>query len=260
MKKAVLYARVSSKEQQKGFSVPAQLKLLRGYAKENSIAIVEEFTEAESAKCAGRTAFRRMVDYLEGHADVRIILAEKTDRLYRNFRDYVDLDFEAMGLELHLVKEHEMLSSASSSHAKLTHGLKVVLAKNYLDNLSEEVRKGQTEKAEQGMWPSAAPIGYANIDKAPAIIPHVDEGPLVTKMFELAATGSYALKDLCQTSYDLGLRSRRAKRKLGKERMRQLLSNPIYYGDFRWKGILYRGKHEPLVSKELLGPPQNSWV
>ena len=43
------------------------------------------------------------------------------------------------------------------------HGIKVLMAKNYIDNLSEETRKGMTEKAEQGLWPSNAPLGYRNV-------------------------------------------------------------------------------------------------
>ncbi len=34
------------------------------------------------------------------------------------------------------------------------HGIKVLMAKNYIDNLSEEARKGMQEKAEQGIWPT----------------------------------------------------------------------------------------------------------
>ena len=44
------------------------------------------------------------------------------------------------------------------------HGIKVLMAKNYVDNLSEETSKGMREKAEQGIWPSYAPLGYLNAD------------------------------------------------------------------------------------------------
>ena len=37
------------------------------------------------------------------------------------------------------------------------------MAKNYIDNLSEEARKGMQEKAEQGIWPTKTPLGYRNI-------------------------------------------------------------------------------------------------
>ena len=43
------------------------------------------------------------------------------------------------------------------------HGIKVLMAKNYIDNLSEEARKGQQEKAEQGIWPTKTPLGYLNV-------------------------------------------------------------------------------------------------
>ena len=64
--KAVIYARVSSEEQKKeGFSIPAQLDLLRAYAKEHHIEIIREFTEAETAKQAGRHQFNEMLKFLK---------------------------------------------------------------------------------------------------------------------------------------------------------------------------------------------------
>ncbi|OPY99227.1 hypothetical protein A5906_26215 [Bradyrhizobium sacchari] len=88
------------------------------------------------------------------------ILVEKTDRLYRNFRDWVTLD--ELDIELHLVKEGAVISDESKSSEKFVHAIKVVMAKNYIDNLSEEARKGMAEKARQGYWPTSAPAGYLN--------------------------------------------------------------------------------------------------
>ena len=47
----------------------------------------------------------------------------------------------------------------SRSSEKFIHGIKVLMVKNFIDNLSEETRKGMVEKASQGIWPSYAPIG-----------------------------------------------------------------------------------------------------
>ena len=61
------------------------------------------------------------------------------------------------------------------------HGIKVLMAKNYIDNLSEEARKGMQEKAEQGMWPSFAPLGYSNVtrpDGKKIIVPDPDLAPI----------------------------------------------------------------------------------
>ena len=47
-----------------------------------------------------------------------------------------------MDLEIHFVKENEFLSQDSHSSKKFLHEIKVVMAKNYIDNLKEEVTKG----------------------------------------------------------------------------------------------------------------------
>ena len=170
--RAVLYARVSSKEQEKeGFSIPAQLKLLKEYAAREGLSVVQEFVDVETAKQTGRTNFSEMIAFLRAnpgvriilrlHPEARIILVEKTDRLYRNLKDWVMLD--EIDVEIHLVKEGVVLSRDSRSSEKFMHGIKVLMAKNYIDNLSEEARKGMQEKAEQGIWPTKTPLGYLNV-------------------------------------------------------------------------------------------------
>src|SRR5262245_11126320 len=82
---AVSYARVSSKEQQReGFSIPAQLKLLRAYAETNGLDIVREIVDIETAKQAGRPGFGDMVAFFQKTRTCQVLLVEKTDRLYRN--------------------------------------------------------------------------------------------------------------------------------------------------------------------------------
>src|SRR5437867_3762104 len=99
--RAVLYARVSSKDQEReGYSIPAQLKLLREYAARNEMQITREFVDIETAKTPGRKRFGEMVDFFEQHGNPRCVIVEKTDRLYRNFRDCVTL--EDLDVEIHL--------------------------------------------------------------------------------------------------------------------------------------------------------------
>src|SRR5262249_50702540 len=110
MGKAVIYARVSSKEQEKeGFSIPAQIKLLQEYADKQGFQVVEVFTDSETAKKAGRTNFLAMMEKLKKSKDIKVILVEKTDRLTRNFHDYVLIDelIQKLDLEVHMAKEGE---------------------------------------------------------------------------------------------------------------------------------------------------------
>ena len=117
MQQAIIYVRVSSKEQkQEGYSIPAQKNLLREYAKANSFKIVKEFEDDETAKNAGRTGFGQMVEFVKNNKEVNTILVEKTDRLYRNFKDYVIID--DLEIKIFLVKENEVIGKDASSHQK----------------------------------------------------------------------------------------------------------------------------------------------
>ena len=97
--RVVLYMRVSSKEQrEEGYSIEAQVRLLRDYAVKQGFAIAEECIDVESASKTGRTGFSAMLAYLRKHPACRIILVEKTDRLYRNLKDYATLDVKDWAL------------------------------------------------------------------------------------------------------------------------------------------------------------------
>jgi hypothetical protein len=80
-----------------------------------------------------------MVAYLKAHPSIRVMLVEETDRFYRNLKDWVTVD--ELEVEIHFPKEGVVLSRESRSSEKFMHGIKVLMAKNYIDNLSEEARK-----------------------------------------------------------------------------------------------------------------------
>ena len=258
--KAVAYARVSSKEQEReGYSIDAQLKLLRGYAEEKGFDIVHEFVDAESASSKGRENFGKVVSLFEQEqklspeARCRVILVEKTDRLYRNFYDWVKLDPDQTDIEIHFVKEGIEISRESKSNDKFIHSIKVLMAKNYSDNLSEETKKGLREKAAQGMWPSFAPLGYTNVlgpNGKKVMVPDPERARHVMRLFEDYATGRYSLLDLSKKAYDDGFRTRKG-RKVVRSMVQKLLRNRIYTGDFVYDGTFYKGSYEPLISVEL---------
>ena len=249
---AVLYARVSSKEQrEEGYSIEAQLRLLREYASKQRMVIVQEFVDVESASKSGRTGFSAMVAFLRKQRSCRIILVEKTDRLYRNFKDYATLDVKDWGLSIHLVKESEVLSPDSRSHEQFIHGIRVLMARNYSQNLGEETIKGMTEKARAGMYPSCAPVGYKNADGPDGkriIVPDPNTGPVVTRLFELFASGNFSLKELTSRARSEGLILRGAR--IQKSTIHQILRKRLYSGDFDFDGQTYQGTYEALVTKE----------
>ena len=252
-REAVLYARVSSKEQEReGYSIQAQVKLLQGHAQVNDLDIIRDFVDVETAKDVGRTCFGEMVGLLKTTPECRVVLVEKTDRLYRNIKDWVTLD--ELDLEIHFVKEGVIISPDSRSSDKFMHGIRVLMAKQYIDNLSEEASKGMLEKARQGLWPSWAPLGYINVESPDGrrIIERDDDvAPIVAQLFTMYASGTYSLSDLAAEAEAAGLVSLRKKKPLDKWAISRLLKNPIYCGDIRWRKEVFPGRHEPLVEREL---------
>src|ERR1700719_4363793 len=252
-RQAVTYARVSSKEQEKeGFSIPAQLKLLKEYAAAQGFAVAQEYVEVETAKQTGRAAFGEMVAYLKAHPVVRVMLVEKTDRLYRNLKDWVTVD--ELEVEIHFPKEGVVLSRESRSSEKFMHGIKVLRAKNYIDNLSEEARKGMQEKAEQGIWPTVAPLGYRNLtgpNGKKIIEPDPEAAPLIGRLFEWYAAGTLSLREVARKVRAAGLVHRKSGAPVTVSTVHAILRNRLYAGAFEWNGRPYRGTHQPLVSTEL---------
>ena len=250
--RAAIYARVSSKEQEiEGYSIPAQLRLLEEYAEAKGFMVLRRFVDVETAKRAGRANFGEMVRWLKAHSTSRVILVEKTDRLYRNLRDWVTID--ELDVEIHLVKEGEVLCSDSRSSEKFMHGIKVLMAKNYIEVLSEEVKKGMLEKAEQGIWPTGAPLGYRNVGDATGkriIEPDPEVAQLVTSMFQWYAVGNISLLDLTKKAQQAGF-SYTSGKPVPKSTIHEVLRNPLYMGVIEWKGERYRGIHQPLVTREL---------
>jgi len=250
---AVIYARVSSKDQEReGFSIPAQRELLGTYGAGKAFTVIQEFIDVETAKQAGRSGFSEMIALFKRNRNCRTLLVEKTDRLYRNLKDYVTID--GLGLTIHFVKENVVLSPESRSNEKFMHGIKVLMAKNYIDNLSEETRKGMLEKARQGIWPSYAPLGYKNIlgpDGKRTIAPDPNLAPAIRGLFERCATGKYALNEIAGLAQTDGMAYRKSGDPVPKSTIHKILRNRIYTGDFDFDGTTYKGTYEPIVTREL---------
>jgi site-specific DNA recombinase len=250
--KAVKYTRVSSKEQEKeGYSIPAQSKLLDEYAARMGFEVVREYSDAETAKKVGRTSFQAMLDNIR-NGEAHVILVEKTDRLTRNLKDYVAVDdlINALGIEVHLVKEGEVLGPNAKSHTKLIHGIKVVLAKNYIDNLSEEIRKGQTQKALQGEYPHKPPYGYRQENKK--IVLDELKAPLVRRVFELYASANFSFEMIPGQLQAEGFVYNKSVPKIPVSRVEHMLKSPFYRGEFVFGGKAYRGNHPQIASDEML--------
>jgi DNA invertase Pin-like site-specific DNA recombinase len=253
--KNILFCRVSSKEQEDtGYSLDAQEKLLKEYSEKRGFETIKIFKVSESASGKMvRKLFMEMFAYADKHK-IPIICCEKIDRLTRNLKDaslVQDWIEQDKNREVHFLKESFILNGNTKAHENLVWDMKVAIARFYTNNLSEEVKKGQKEKISQGWLPTKPPLGYKTIGEKGHKTHIPDEkAPFIIKMFELYSTGNYSTPALVETMYKEGLRGRNNK-KVGKSRLYDLLSDPFYCGQVRWNNQIYPGKQESIITKDL---------
>ncbi|MCK5475369.1 MAG: recombinase family protein, partial [Candidatus Pacebacteria bacterium] len=260
--KSVSYCRVSSREQEEtGYSLPAQNKLLKEYSERNKFKVTKTFSISESASGSKqRKVFYEMLLYLKENK-IDILLCEKVDRLTRNLKDAVAVNDwleENTDRQIHFVKQNLVIHKNAKSDDKFRWDIEIVLAKKYISNLSEEVKKGQSEKIAQGWLPTAPPPGYITIGEKghKTHIINNNEAIILKKIFKIYATGNYSLKRLVEITYKKGLRNK-LNNKIGLSQIHRLMSNPFYIGKIRWNSKIYQGKHEPIISEEIFNKVQD---
>jgi transcription elongation factor Elf1 len=123
-------------------------------------------------------------------------------------------------------------------------------SKYYVDSLSENTKRGLREKVRRGEYPGCAPIGYLNDYRTKRVIVDKERAPLVKEAFERYATGTVTLDVLRHFFADNKVRTRNGKL-VGRTFVSNILSNPFYYGHFRYAGEVHEGKHEAIISKKL---------
>ena len=259
--KAVLYTRVSSDEQKKkGFSLDYQEKQGREYAERNNLQIVRLFTESFSAKKPGRPMFNEMMSYIRKNKIYNLIFL-KSDRASRNGVDSAALVYmaEREDFNIHLIQDGLCLNKKSRPTDFLIFEMNNVFANFYPRNLSIEVSTKLLEKAEQGYYPERPPVGYERKPKLRRAYLQInpEKAPFIKKIFELYSTGQYSYSSLAKRMREDGF-SVSNKVSCYKSNIEDILNNPIYVGDFIWKGKrYYDAKHEPIVSRELFAACQN---
>src|ERR1035437_2424709 len=249
-----LYARKSTDEPDRQIlSLEGQLAELREYAKKEHLIIVKEFIESKTAKEPGREIFNDMIASIED-GKARSILAWHPDRLARNSVDG--------GRVIYLVDTGKITALKfptfwfdPTPQGKFMLSIAFGQSKYYVDNLSENIKRGHRQKLKNGLWPQMAPLGYLNNKVTKMVYVNTEKAPLLKKSFELYASGRYTLKSLRKIISDFGLLGTKGKM-LSVSNFQYLLKNPFYHGLIRYNGEYFEGKHEPIISKKLFDQVQ----
>jgi site-specific DNA recombinase len=251
--KAVILARVSTREQEEGHSPEAQLHRLRDLAKSKEFDVIKEYQLVESASKDRRENFELMLDFVIKQKEIIAILVDTVDRITRNFKDAVMLDeLRKEGkIEIHFYRENLIVHKDSNSAEILRWDMAIMFAKSYVLQLSDNIKRSQEQMIRSGQWPSKAPLGYKNVrlsEKQSEIQIDPLKADLIRKAFEWYSNGNYSISTLRKRLREAGLTP---DTNLSQGSMHAILINPFYYGEMMWKTKLYPHKHPTLISKEL---------
>jgi len=253
---AVIYCRVSSKEQIDGTSLESQELACKEYAARNGLNIVRVFIErGESAKFADRPQLLEMLAFSKDreHA-VEQLLVWKVDRLARNVGDHFNIKASLAKHGVRVVSVTEPIDA--KPEGKLLETILAGFAQFDNDIRAARCTQGMRRKIQEGLFPWGPPLGYksANRPGSKKTLPDVPDYPafgIIQKGLEEFALGRLTKAQLMRLLTERGLRTKRGK-PLTNQAIDWLLADSFYAGIVRdpWSGEEFEGKHIPAISKE----------
>lgn len=261
MKKAVIYARVSTDEQaREGQSIEVQIKLCRKYAENEELEIVDTFVdEGKSATNMRRPALQDMMELIQDkRSNIEVVLVQDTDRLARNTLDHLKIKalLKKNGAQLIAISQ-PLIDDSPEGNLIDT----LLAATNAFQSqiTGRKVSKVMEQKAENGWFPGGTPpLGYRNIlNPAPSSnldkkIIAIDDSvaPYIREVFNKYSDGQVSTAAMADYLNSVGVRSPMGG-KINTSTMINTLKNSFYIGQFKWKDKVYDGKHETLIDEEI---------
>ena len=254
--KYFIYARKSTDvEDKQVLSIEAQIAELEKYAKDNQLTVVDTIIEKKSAKVPGRPKFGAMLACIEA-GEASGIISWHPDRLARNSIDGGQIIYLLDQTHLQSLK-FPTFWLENTSQGKFMLSIAFGQSKYYIDNLAENTKRGLRQKVRRGEFPGLAPVGYINDVRIHTIIVDKRRAPIIEQAFELYAGGNSRLQDIARFLADKSITTRSGKH-ITKDMVKKILTNPIYYGHFKYTGEVHEGKHAPIISKKLFDTVQTT--
>ena len=250
MTKYIAYCRKSTDEKDKQImSIEQQIEELKAFAQRENLEISEFLTEAETAKVPGRPIFNHLISLIEKGL-INGIISWHPDRIARNSIDGGKIIYLVDTGKLQALKFPSFWFE-NTPQGKFMLSIAFGQSKYYVDNLSENVKRGLYFKLRRGDWPSYAPIGYKNDRNTRSVTIEPRSARLVKESFIKFASGEFSsMKDIRNLFFKNGV-TRRNGKPLHFNQIREMLQRTFYYGLMTYHGETYEGKHKPLITKKL---------
>src|ERR1051326_6001980 len=243
-----LYARKSTRgEEKQQHSIGDQISAMSEVGEKDELNIATTIYDKRSAKLAGRPGFNELIRLIEG-GKINAILTWKLDRLARNFDDGGKIISLLQQGKIQQIRTFEKIYLPSDNVLMIA--LELGMANQYSRDIAFNTGRHIREKVKRGEFPHIAPFGYLNDLRTKLIVIDKEKAPMVREAFTRYADGDETLDTLRSLFKARGFVSK-SEKVVGRHFVSRMLTNPIYYGDFKHAGTVYAGIHEPIISKAL---------
>ncbi len=246
---AVIYTRVSSKEQTENLSLDIQLQAILKFAQNGGYSIMSTFGGTyESAKDDERKEFQRMLEFVRRNkTDVNTILVYSFDRFSRSGANSIFLSEQLRKQGVQIVSVTQPTDTFTPS-GELHQNIMMVFS--HFDNQlrRQKTIAGMKERLTRGYWTGIAPTGYdydRSIREKPLVQTPIAR--LIKKAFYLKAVDQLSNAEILRRLKPQGLR-------VNQKTLSKIFSNPTYAGFLSNKlldGQVIKGNHKPIISKEI---------
>src|ERR1035441_5772327 len=247
---AVIYCRVSTKEQEENYSISTQKAHCTAYCQKHGYEIREVFIETASAKTNnGRPVFEDMLKYCaKNHRSIGAVVVYAVNRFARSVKDHQIVRSQLREKEIRLSSCTQELDDTTAMGRVCENWLSMQ-AQYDNDQRSERAIDGMKAAIGDGKWCHKAPLGYLNSQSPGGLSLDPKFAGLIQKAFELYGTGQHSKKEALDVLTDLGLKTPKSGKPLSAQTFDKILRNPIYAGVIvsSW-GISQRGRFEPIIS------------
>ncbi len=250
IKNAVIYTRVSSKEQaETNKSLETQGKYCREYAQKNSINVLEQFGGTyESAQTDERKEFKRMLQFVRTNKEpIDYVIVYSVDRFSRSGEGAISILSELSNIGVKLLPVTQP-TDASTPSGKLQQNMLLLFSQFDNDLRRQKCVAGMIEKLRRGEWSWRAPIGYNQITiNGEQKITVNEKGEILRKAFFMKANEGLSNAEIIKRCKALGL-------VIAKQRLTEIFKNPFYAGLIVHSladGEIIRGKQEAVVSEAI---------
>lgn len=251
---AVIYCRVSSREQVEGTSLESQEHACREYARKNNLAVQKVFLgQGESAKFADRPELLELLDYCKNKKNqINVLIVWKLDRFARNVEDHFSVKavLRKHGVEVASVTE----PINGDPTGRLMETILAGFAQFDNDVRAARTKLGQAHRLREGIWPFKPPLGYVAPKAGKKLRPDQPDPKsfeLIKRAWHLFLTGTYKKADVVRFLNEWGVRAYRGK-PITPQLVDRMFCQPYYAGILKdpWTGEEYPGHHQQMVTPE----------